>query len=232
MSLVALFFAVVLHEISHGWIALKLGDPTAKKAGRLTLNPKPHIDPVGTILVPLSLVLLHFIFQTGFFIFGWAKPVPIDPRNFKDEEKGMLWVGLSGPLTNLLLFSMASLLGRLILPVYEYVFQMWAQSGSILLELSKNTVEAIVYFLGVFAIINTILAAFNLIPIPPLDGSRVLQYFLPQKAKQFMAQMEQFGFLIILALIWFGGLQGLFSLLTKLWKVVLGAEWLGIIGII
>ena len=220
--------AIVLHEVSHGWVAFKLGDPTAKRSGRLTLNPIPHVDPIGTILVPLSLVLLQVMFSTSFFIFGWAKPVPIDPRYFKDKEKGMLMVGIAGPLTNILLFSAAVFIGRLILPLYINFFL--GQSGSFFFEFSKNILWAFVYFLGFFAIINTILAAFNLIPIPPLDGSRILNYFLPYKAKQWMARLEQFGFLIILAVIWFGGLQGLFRLLNSFWRFAMGPNWLSLIG--
>jgi len=194
----------------------------------LTLNPLPHIDPIGTILIPAGLILLRLITGGGFFIFGWAKPVPIDPRYFKDPEKGMLFVGLAGPMTNLALFSLASLLGRSLLPLYVNFFL--GKGGSFFFELGSNAFLALLYFLGVFAIINTILATFNLIPIPPLDGSRILNYFLPAKGKQIMAQLERYGFLIILALIWLGGLQGLFSLLNNLWAFALGNTWISLLS--
>lgn len=221
--------AVILHEVSHGWTALKLGDPTAKRQGRLTLNPIPHVDPVGTILVPLALIIFQFIFNMGFFIFGWAKPVPIDPSYFKDPDRGMLWVGLAGPLTNIVMFSAAAFLGRLILPLYVNNFL--GQGGGFLFQLGKNGFGALVYFLGIFAIINTILAAFNLIPLPPLDGSRILRYFLPHEGKKILNRIEPYGILIILAVIWLGGLQGLFSLLQRFWGFALGHVWLKLIFI-
>lgn len=138
---------MVLHEVSHGWVAWQLGDPTAKRAGRLTLNPVPHVDPIGTILVPLSLVLFQVMFNTSFFIFGWAKPVPINPNYFREPEKGMLWVGLAGPLTNIILFSIASALGRLMLPLYINSFL--GRTGGFLFEFAKNSLWALVFFLGV-----------------------------------------------------------------------------------
>ncbi len=229
LALLGLFLAVILHEVSHGWTALKLGDPTAKRQGRLTLNPIPHVDPVGTILVPLALITFQFIFNMGFFIFGWAKPVPIDPSYFKDPDRGMLWVGLAGPLTNIVMFSAAAFLGRLILPLYVNNFL--GQGGGFLFQLAKNGFGALVYFLGIFAIINTILAAFNLIPLPPLDGSRILRYFLPHEGKKILSRIEPYGILIILAVIWLGGLQGLFSLLQRFWGFALGNVWLKLIFI-
>lgn len=227
--MLGLFLAVILHEVSHGWIALQLGDPTAKKQGRLTLNPIPHIDPVGTILIPLTLVLFQLVTNMGFFIFGWAKPVPIDPSYFRDPDRGMLWVGLAGPMTNILMFSVAAFLGRLILPFYVNNFL--GKGGTFLFELAKTGLDTLIYFLGIFAIINTILAAFNLLPIPPLDGSRVLRYFLPYEGKKFLSQLEPYGFLIILALIWLGGLEGFFSLLQRFWGFALGNVWLKLIFI-
>ena len=95
-----LIFAVVVHECAHGWVAYKLGDPTAKRAGRLTLNPLPHIDPVGTVILPLTLLLIRHLTGAGVFVFGWAKPVPVNPLYFSNPRKGMLFVGLAGPVSN------------------------------------------------------------------------------------------------------------------------------------
>ncbi len=225
--LLALFTAAIIHEYSHGYVAWKLGDPTAKKAGRLTLNPIPHVDPVGTILVPLGLILLQLIFGGGLFLFGWAKPVPIDPRYFRDSERGMLQVGAAGPLSNVFMLSFAALIGHLVVPLYINSFL--GRNGGFLFQFAKNGFWMLIYFLGVFVIINIILGAFNLIPMPPLDGSRILNYFLSPRGKEIMAQMEQYGFLIILAVLWLGG-DAFFWAIQRLWAFVLGPNWIKLIS--
>ncbi len=225
--LMALFTAAIVHEYSHGYVAWKLGDPTAKKAGRLTLNPIPHIDPVGTVLLPLGLILLNVIFGGGMFIFGWAKPVPIDPRYFQDSEKGMLQVGAAGPLSNILMMSLAAALGRLLVPLYVSSFL--GRDGSFLFQFAKNGFWTLIYFLGVFVIINIILALFNLLPMPPLDGSRILNYFLSPRGKQIMAQLERYGILIVLAVIWLGG-DVLFWFIRTIWSFVLGSNWIKLLA--
>ena len=225
--LMALFTAAIVHEYSHGYVAWKLGDPTAKKAGRLTLNPLPHVDPVGTVLVPLGLILMYLIFGGGLFIFGWAKPVPIDPRYFKDSERGMLQVGAAGPLSNIMMMSLAAALGHLVVPLYISSFL--GRNGGFLFQFAKNGFWTLIYFLGVFVIINIILGLFNLIPMPPLDGSRILSYFLSPRGKQIMAQMEQYGFLIILAVLWLGG-DAFFWFIQKIWTFVIGPNWLKLLA--
>ncbi len=225
--LMALFTAAIVHEYSHGYVAWKLGDPTAKKAGRLTLNPLPHVDPVGTVLVPLGLILMYLIFGGGLFIFGWAKPVPIDPRYFKDSERGMLQVGAAGPLSNIMMMSLAAALGHLVVPLYISYFL--GRNGGFLFQFAKNGFWTLIYFLGVFVIINIILGLFNLIPMPPLDGSRILSYFLSPRGKQIMAQMEQYGFLIILAVLWLGG-DAFFWFIQKIWTFVIGPNWLKLLA--
>jgi Zn-dependent protease len=172
---VVIVLSAVIHEYSHGFVANELGDPTAKRAGRLTLNPLAHIDPLGTVLVPLVLML-----TSGFFI-GWAKPVPFDPRNIRDP-KGELKIALGGPVSNLCLAGIISLgfLGmRLAFPV-----------------LSGN--EALVGAVGLIIYVNIFLALFNLIPVPPLDGSRILGSFLPHKTREAFFSIGPIGILIAL----------------------------------
>lgn len=218
LSLVAVFAAIVFHEVSHGYVAWRLGDPTPKMRGRLTLNPFAHLDPIGTILVPLALVILR-----SPFLFGWAKPVPINPHYFRRPFKGMLYVAASGPATNLALAFVTAGIGRFALGAVPDRFLFYSRTFSAYL------LQAVFYFLGFFVIINVILAVFNLIPIPPLDGARILTYFLPPEGKQIMLALERYGFLILLALILLGGISGLLNLTSGLWKGLLGGRWLDLV---
>lgn len=176
-------FAITLHEVAHGWAASKLGDQTAKMLGRLTLNPLKHIDPIGTIVVPL--LLLFF----GGFIFGWAKAVPVDARNFKNPRGDMAWVAIAGPAANL---------------VMAFIWALIAKVGMILQTSNPDIGLFLIYsgFAGVS--INLILLVLNLIPIPPLDGSRVLSAFLPNKQAWQYNQIAPYGFFIILGLMLLG----------------------------
>ena len=175
-----IFPAIILHEISHGYVAYLLGDPTAKRAGRLTLNPLKHIDPFGTIILPLILL----ISSGGAFFFGYAKPVPFNPRNFKNERTGMLLTGIAGPVTNVLLAVIFGLLVRL-----------FPATGPAWLA----TLFSLVVF---FAEANLVLAFFNLVPVPPLDGSRVLQWILPDSVRDVYHSFERYGFFVLIALTW------------------------------
>jgi Zn-dependent protease len=176
IMLVVLFFSVIVHEVAHGYVALLNGDATAKLSGRLTFNPLPHIDPVGTILVPAILFLSH----SG-ILFGWAKPVPVNPMNFRNYKTGELSVSASGPLSN---FFLAAVFAQL-LP--------WAGNNPGFFLICKYGV-----------IINLYLMLFNLIPIPPLDGSKIVMPLLPQSLQQLYAQLEPVGFVLILILLYSG----------------------------
>ena len=180
--IIPLLFAITLHEAAHGWVASKLGDHTARMMGRVTLNPIKHVHPVGTILVPLALLLMPGV---G-FIFGWAKPVPINFRALRSQKSGMIWVALAGPGAN---FLMA--IGWLILAIISLKLELF-----ILYSMAR---------VGIF--LNILLAVFNLLPIPPLDGSRVISALLPGPLAYKYGQFEQYGFLILLGLMFIGGFQ-------------------------
>ncbi len=173
-------FAITVHEAAHGWVASKLGDSTAKRLGRITLNPLKHIDPVGTILLPLGMYLL-----TG-FIFGWAKPVPVDWRNLRNPRRDMALVAIAGPASN---FLMALL---------------WAigmQVGVHLLEVLPWVGYPLIYMGTAGIMINSILMVLNLLPILPLDGGRIVASLLPAKLAQPYARLEPWGLLIIVGLL-------------------------------
>jgi Zn-dependent protease len=178
---------IILHEVAHGWVAYRLGDPTARAMGRLTLNPRVHIDPIGALMFVL----------VGF---GWAKPVPINPYNFRDYRTGMALSSIAGPVANLSQLLVWAVLFRLFVPVYP------AQPAVAVIALR---------FAATGAFVNGILMVFNLIPIPPLDGSRILAWMLPPREAAFVDGMERWGFLILLGALWFG-----------LFRVILpGVEW-------
>ena len=195
ISLVLFFFAIVIHEYAHGWVAYKLGDPTAKYAGRLTLNPLAHIDPFGTIILPVLLAFSH-----SPVIFGWAKPVPIDFYRLGNPRKGVILVGLAGPAANIIMaFVLAAFL-----------------------KLNFSLGDFFIYLLKTAAVLNLFLAVFNLIPIPPLDGSRVLMGLLPYGLSHIYARSERYGFIILFVLLYLGMIGRVVAPIVEALAKVLG----------
>jgi len=180
IAVIPTLFAIVMHEVAHGWIAFRLGDKTAYMMGRLTLNPIKHIDPIGTIVVPAVL-----IFTVG-FAFGWAKPVPIDWRNLRKPKRDMALVAIAGPGANLLMAIFWGLVAKL------------ASSLPTDMEFASEPL----WYSGLFGIlINTVLMVFNLLPIPPMDGSRIATSLLPPKMSIILDKLEPYGMYIILGLM-------------------------------
>ncbi|MDG4598174.1 MAG: site-2 protease family protein [Candidatus Contendobacter sp.] len=189
-----LLLAITLHEVAHGWMALRCGDTTAQAQGRLSLNPLRHVDPVGTVLVPALLVVF------GGFIFGWAKPVPVNYHRLRQPKRDMALVALAGPMANILMA-----LGWGLIIQLGGALGSWPGAGDFLFEMGKSGIS-----------VNLFLAALNLLPIPPLDGSRVLTGVLPNRFGTMMAKIEPYGLVIVLLLIATGALN------IVLYPVVLG----------
>lgn len=192
-ALIILLFSIIIHEVAHGGVAYYLGDPTAKYAGRLTLNPFKHLDLFGSVIVPFSLFLIYSLSGVMGPIVGWAKPVPINPNNFRDKKWGELKVSIAGPATNFLIAAGFGLTIRFI------------------------TLPQILFSLfSIIVLYNFLWGLFNLVPIPPLDGSHILFSLLPYKYKKFQFSLQQYGLFILIFFIFFGGLELIFS----------GAIWL------
>ncbi len=169
--------AVTIHEVSHGWVARRFGDPTAEMAGRLTLNPIHHIDPIGALM----------IFIVGF---GWAKPVPVNPRYFRRPGRDMMWVALAGPISNLVLAIACAIALRIVI---------YAHYNSV--AFPAEATMALVRFFRFGITINVVLAAFNMIPIPPLDGSRVVAYFLPPHLERPYRELDRYGLIMVVLIV-------------------------------
>lgn len=197
---VPVLLAIVLHEVAHGWVADRLGDDTARWMGRLTLNPIKHIDPIGTVLIPIVLLVVG-----SPFLFGYAKPVPVDFRKLRRPKKDMVWVALAGPVTNIILAVVSTAI-------------LWA---AVHLPGSLNWVaEPLALMCQASILINLVLCIFNLIPLPPLDGGRVAVGLLPGAASYQLARIEPFGFLIIILLL----ISGFFQ--STIGPLIIGsAQW-------
>ncbi len=195
-----LLFAMVLHEYAHGWVADKCGDPTAKSQGRLTMNPLAHIDPFGTIVVPLLCLMLP-----GSFLFGWAKPVPIDPRNMSRPRRDMALVAAAGPGMNLALAVASAVLIAVILSIDPSLTA--SDPHNTVTEPDASSARKVLLPLAVMAwysvLVNVLLAIFNLMPIPPLDGGRIMVSLLPSRPALIFARLEPYGMMILVGLLVF-----------------------------
>jgi Zn-dependent protease len=197
---IPILFGITVHEVAHGWMARQLGDRTAEMLGRLTLNPIKHIDPVGTVIVPLLTL------WSGGFLFGWAKPVPINSRNLRNPKRGMVAVALAGPGANLLMAIGWAL-------IYKMTITFGTALGSTQVFFMKMA--------GIGVFFNSLLMIFNLLPIPPLDGGRVLRGFLPDAAAHQLDALERYGLIIVVGLIVLGFLRPVIYL-VRLVTVALG----------
>jgi len=193
-------FAIILHEIAHGWVANRLGDDTALWMGRLTLNPIKHIDPVGTLLIPILLLVMQ-----SPFLFGYAKPVPVNWNKLRHPKRDMVWVALAGPAMNLLLALLSTLLLWLVVQLPES----WLWFTQPLALMCQASI-----------VINLVLMVFNLLPLPPLDGGRVAVGLLPGPMAYQVSKLEPYGFIIVIALLVLGWLQAIIG------PVVLGGSQL------
>lgn len=199
--IIILIFSIVIHEVAHGAMANHLGDPTAKYAGRLTLNPIKHLDPIGSVILPIFLILMTKLTGGG-IIFGWAKPVPINPYNFRDQKYGSAKSAVAGPAANLTIALIFGLALRFF-PIFSAVAGLYIMFSYI------------VY-------INILLAVFNLLPIPPLDGSHILFTFLPAGSEKIKIFLSQFGIFILLFIIFFF-FQWLVLIINGIFSLIVGA---------
>lgn len=193
------FFAVVFHEYAHGWVAYRFGDDTAKVTGRLTLNPLPHIDPIGTILLPLLLII-----SGSRFIIGWAKPVPINPYRLKDPRRDLIKVSAAGPLANMTLAVVSAMC-------------VW------IMKMANIDMMMLIGLLKFSVFINLLLGVFNLVPVPPLDGSNILSGLLPREMAIQYERIKPYGFLIIIILFYTGILwRIIIPIVGILYSILLG----------
>lgn len=203
-----MLLGVILHEVAHGWAAEKFGDPTARLMGRITINPLVHIDPIGTVILPLLLLITK-----APFLFGWAKPVPVNFGNLRGGRQSMAWVALAGPLTNFILATVSAALYHLLFSVFK---SGWISPNT----LAASVAEPVFLMAGISVQFNLVLMVINLLPIPPLDGGRIAVGLLPAPMAAQLERLERFGILIVLLLIasgiWSYIVTPVLSLFTKL----------------
>lgn len=207
--IIIFLFSVVLHEVAHGWTANLLGDPTAKNMGRLSLNPLRHLDPFGSVLLPLLLIMLSQVSGNG-FVFGWAKPVPYNPLNLRNQKRDPALVAAAGSAINLTIALIFGLLSRAIIA--------WQGANPSFYWVNLTAIFAAIVW------VNLLLGIFNLIPIPPLDGSKILFAFLPRSLDHLRFTIERYGFIILLAFIFFG-FSLIIPLISFLFQLLVGQSF-------
>ena len=196
--MVVLLLAISAHEAAHAWMSYKFGDDTARLLGRVTLNPIPHIDPIGTLVIPI----MNFILGAGgmrFFLLGWGKPTPVNPLRWRQKDLANVMVSIAGILANILIATIAFIVIKVLLVT------------GVLQSMSRDLQEPVVLLLDSMLSMNISLAVFNLLPFPPLDGSKVLETFLPESMQPVLATLEQYGFLILIVLLYMGVFSAIIS---------------------
>lgn len=189
--MVVLLLAISAHEAAHAWMSYKFGDDTARLLGRITLNPTAHIDPIGTLLIPIvGFIVSHM--GLNFFLIGWGKPTPVNPLRWRNKDLANVMVSIAGILANLLIASIAFTIFKVLL---------MTRLGD---AIPDSMVEPVVLFLRYLLFMNISLAVFNLLPFPPLDGSKVLETFLPESMQPVLAMLEQYGYLLLMLLMYMG----------------------------
>ena len=216
---IPVILAITFHEAAHGWVAYKKGDPTAKMLGRVTLNPLPHIDPFGTILLPAVMLLLG----TG-VVFGWARPVPVNFRLLRDQKRDPIYVASAGVVTNLALAAFSGILFRVITAIDPALLVEAMTQGAA--PLTETPLRAVLVPLTLMCMVsvqfNVLLAFFNLIPVPPLDGGRIAVGLLPPRPSMALASVERYGILIVLLLLMFGPLGIIWRFIDTVSRFILG----------
>ena len=216
---IPVILAITFHEAAHGWVAYKKGDPTAKMLGRVTLNPLPHIDPFGTILLPAVMLLLG----TG-VVFGWARPVPVNFRLLRDQKRDPVYVASAGVVTNLALAAFSGILFRVITAIDPALLIEAMTQGAA--PLAETPLRAVLVPLTLMCMVsvqfNVLLAFFNLIPVPPLDGGRIAVGLLPPRPSMALASVERYGMLIVLLLLMFGPLGIIWRFIDTVSQFILG----------
>ena len=218
-QIIVLVFSAIIHEYMHGWMADYLGDPTAKNSGRLTLNPLPHIDPFGSVILPFLLII------TGAgFVLGWAKPVPVNFRLLRDQKRDPIYVAAAGVVTNLALAAVSGLLFRLLTFIDPALLLEAMTHGAA--PLAETPARAVLIPLTLMCVVsvqfNVLLAVFTLIPVPPLDGGRIAVGLLPPRQSMALASVERYGMLIVLLLLMFGPLGIIWRFVDMLSTFILG----------
>ncbi|QTR48345.1 site-2 protease family protein [Thiothrix litoralis] len=190
-GVIPVLFAITLHEVAHGWVANKLGDSTAKMLGRLTINPLKHIDPIGTVALPLGMLLMSMLTTGQPFAFGWAKPIPVNTRNLKQPRRDMAIVAMAGPASNFLM----AVFWVIMIPVFVALIP------------DANIADGFVTMAQIGLVFNLVLGVLNLLPIPPLDGGRVLAGLVPRNMADLLDKVEPYGFPILIVLLLLGVLD-------------------------